>query len=116
MDWTVEVCYDRYRDVLFGSVRPGAQIQAEPIAVDLYLLHDRATGDIIGFECDDYSEHVKDDEWLKGVPEIRLFYDLREPDKSLLFVDALLLYEQEINSQKTSQQPALALRKTMIAS
>jgi hypothetical protein len=116
VDRTVEICYDRYRDVLFGSIRPELQTQAEPVAVDLFLLHDRATGDVVGFECVDFSEHVKDDEWLESIPDITLFYDLREPTKMLSFVDALVQFKEEISSPKqSSPQPALALRNVMVA-
>lgn len=114
MDKTVEICYDRYRDVLFGSIRPEPQIQAEPVAIDLYLLHDRSTGDIVGLECVDFSEHVEDDEWLNTIPEIMPFYDLREPVKMWSLLDVLVHMKEEIGCySQTDQQPALALRNAI---
>jgi hypothetical protein len=116
MDKTVEICYDRFRDVLFGLIRPEPQIQAEPVAIDLYLLHDRSTGTVVGLECDDFSEHVQDGEWLNTIPEIRPFYDLREPAKMWSLSEILVHLKEEIGCNLTDQQPALALRNVMAAS
>lgn len=110
MQETIETCYDRQRDVLFGSVRPDRRLQSDPVAVDLFLLRDAATGEVAGLECLDFSLHVGDSEWMAALPDIAPFYDLRAPSQRLPLAQLLRQVWRSVHDQGlTAGEPALAV-------
>lgn len=73
MPESVVPCYDVHRDVLYACVEGVQDTESEPVAVDLFLLHDTRTGRVVGLECLDFSRRGTDEDWLRTVPGMAMF-------------------------------------------
>lgn len=106
---TLETCYDRHRDVVFAAPQAAGRLQSVPVAVDLFLLVDAATGAPVGLECVDFSRHVQDPAWLAALPPDPLFVELSKPDARLSVAEVLRQMWRDASGKGLAGQPALAV-------
>ena len=71
-----EIDYAGETDVLFAGVTPIPPTVSDPAAVDFFLLRDKGSDKVLGFECLDFSRHVQDEGcWLASLPVEPVLFD-----------------------------------------
>lgn len=66
--------YNKDSDILFATITPPEDSESTEVADDFFVRYNRQTGRPTGFECLDFSFHMQDDDWLKSLPDIGVFY------------------------------------------
>ena len=69
----MRVTYELGSDVLLATCEPPQDAVSEEKAPDLFLRLSHAVGEVIGFECLEFSRHAQDAAWLKSLPDVGAF-------------------------------------------
>ncbi len=78
-------------DILFLSRIPIRPASSEEAAYDFFLRFDWDTGKLVGFECLDFSEHIRDPVWLSALPDIGKFRSSEKDAGEAVVLQQLLL-------------------------
>lgn len=93
--------YEAHRDVLYVSIDGVRGTESEPVAVDLFLLHDQESSEVVGLECLDFSRHGGDASWLDSVPESpRVFLLPTNPRHAVPLADVLRFLYRDASERR----------------